>query len=65
MANEQIVYDDVNVKAEQVYSMTGNSYHPFAPPVSLRDIYGRPTDFALLLTDYIRLDGSKELLILE
>ena len=63
--NGMVVYDDVYVKPEEVYSMTGSDYHAFAPPISLKGIYATPIDYALLLRDYIRLDGSKELLNFE
>jgi len=58
----EIIYDDISIRQEQIYNMTGNDYHDFSPPTSLRNIYEQPTDYAMLLQNYIRLDGTKELI---
>jgi len=63
--NGKIVYEDIYVSEEDVYNFFGNDYQPFAQPSQLRHTNMSPKDYALLLPDYIRLDGTKELLIIE
>ena len=60
--NSRLVYDDVYVASEKIWNITGTDYQPFAPPAALKETALTPKNYALLLRDYIRLDGTRELL---
>ena len=59
---EIIVHENTTVPPDKIYLMAGTDYQQFGPPISLLETGVTPTDYALLLNDYIKLDGTKELL---
>jgi len=57
---EIIVYTSEVVEEDKISVISGSDYQQFAPPAALTETGAFATDYALLLTDYIRLDGTKE-----